>query len=358
MKNQKYVDYILEQTKAVLAIDSPSGYTKDAVAYVCQVYRELGYEPRITVKGGVLIELCPGNGQRDAGEDQIPAADKGAILVEAHLDTLGAMVAEIKSDGRLKLSPLGGLNPNNAEAENCHVITRSGKKYEGTFQLANASVHVNNDYSATKRTYKDMEVVLDEAVKDKDDVLALGIMPGDVVAFEPRTRITESGYIKSRFLDDKLSVGILLGFAKWLKEENITPSRKIYHQLTVYEEVGHGACGTVPADVTEILCVDMGCVGDGLTCSERQVSICAKDSGGPYSYEVVGALIDAAQKAGVDFVVDVYPHYSSDADAALSAGYDVRHGLIGAGVYASHGYERSHVDGVKNTFVLLQEYLK
>lgn len=345
MENNKYIDYILEKTREVLAIDSPTGYTKDAAEYVCNAYRELGYEPVLTVKGGVLVDLGPAD-----AED--------AILLEAHIDTLGAMVAEVKGNGRLRLTPLGGLNPNNAEAENCRVITRSGKKYEGTFQLANASVHVNGDYSDTKRRFADMEVVLDENVADKESVLALGIMPGDIVAFEPRTRITESGYIKSRFLDDKLSVGILLGFAKWLKEENIRPSRRIYHQITVYEEVGHGACGTVPEDVTEILCVDMGCVGDGLGCGERQVSICAKDSRGPYSYDVVGALIEAAKRAELDYAVDVYPYYSSDADAALSAGYDVRHGLIGAGVYASHGYERSHVDGVKNTFGLLQEYLK
>lgn len=345
MKNDKYMDYILEQTKAVLAIDSPTGYTKDAVAYVCQAYRELGYEPTVTVKGGVLVDLGPADGEN-------------AILVEAHLDTLGAMVAQVKGNGRLKLTPLGGLNPNNAEAENCHVITRRGKKYEGTFQLANASIHVNGKYNDTKRSYDDMEVVLDENVSNKDEVLALGIMLGDIVAFEPRTRITESGYIKSRFLDDKLSVGILLGFAKWMKEENITPCRRIYHHITVYEEVGHGACGTVPAGVTEILSVDMGCVGDGLECTERQVSICAKDGRGPYNYDVVGALIDAAKRAELDFAVDVYPFYSSDADAALTAGHDVRHGLIGAGVYASHGYERSHVDGVYNTFELLKEYLK
>lgn len=339
------INYILEQTKAVLAVDSPTGYTKEAVQYLCEEYKKLGYEPIVTVKGGVLVDLGPADGT-------------DAILLEAHADTLGAMVAEIKGNGRLRLTPLGGLNPNNAEAENCHVITRSGKKYEGTFQLVNASIHVNGKYNDTKRTYDDMEVVLDEAVTDKQGAVDLGIMVGDIVAFEPRTRITESGYIKSRFLDDKLSVGILLGFAKWLKEEKITPSRKIYQHITVYEEVGHGACGTVPEDVTEILSVDMGCVGNGLACTERQVSICAKDGRGPYNYEVVGALIEAAKRAGLDFAVDVYPHYSSDADAALTAGYDVRHGLIGAGVYASHGYERSHVDGVRNTFELLKEYLK
>jgi len=344
MEYGKYIDYILEQTKAVLDIDSPTGYTKDAVEYLCGVYRELGYEPVITKKGGLLVDLGPAD-----GEDP--------ILVEAHLDTLGAMVAEVKGNGRLRLTPLGGMNPNNAEAENCRVITRSGKRYEGTFQLADASVHVNGSYNDTKRGYDKMEVVLDEAVSNKDDVANLGIMVGDIVAFEPRTRITESGYIKSRFLDDKLSVGILLGYAKWLKDENVRPSRKVYHHMSVYEEVGHGASGTVPADVNEILSVDMGCVGDGLACTEKQVSICAKDSRGPYNYDVVGALIEAAKKAKADFAVDVYPFYGSDADAALVAGHDVKHGLIGAGVYASHGYERSHVDGVKHTFELLKAYL-
>lgn len=341
---EEYMDYVLEQTKKVLAIDSPTGYTKEAADYVISAYEAIGYHPVKTVKGGVLVEI--------GGTD-----DKDAILLEAHMDTLGAMVREIKSNGRLKLSPLGGMNPNNAEAENCRIMTRFDGKYEGTFQLENASIHVNGEYNDTKRSYDNMEVVLDEEVTSQEEARKLGIMEGDIVAFDPRTTITQKGYIKSRFLDDKLSVGILLGFAKFLKEENITTKRKIYHHITVYEEVGHGACGTVPEGVTEILSVDMGCVGDSLQCSERQVSICAKDSVGPYNYEVVTNLIQAAKEHNIDFAVDVYPHYGSDADAALSAGYDCRHGLIGAGVYASHGYERSHVDGARNTLELLKAYL-
>lgn len=341
---EKYMDYVLEQTKNILSIDSPTGYTKEAADYVINTYESLGYHPVKTVKGGVLVEI--------GGTDE-----KDAILLEAHMDTLGAMVREIKGNGRLKLSPLGGMNPNNAEAENCRIITRFDGKYEGTFQLENASIHVNGDYNDTKRSYDNMEVVLDEHVTSEEETRELGIMEGDIVAFDPRTTITEKGYIKSRFLDDKLSVGILLGFAKFLKEENITTKRKIYHHITVYEEVGHGACGTVPEGVTEILSVDMGCVGDSLQCSERQVSICAKDSVGPYNYEVVTNLIKAAKEHNIDFAVDVYPHYGSDADAALEAGYDCRHGLIGAGVYASHGYERSHVDGARNTLELLRAYL-
>ncbi len=338
------MDYVLEQTKKVLSIDSPTGYTKDAADYVMSAYEALGYHPVKTVKGGVLVEI--------GGEDE-----KDAILLEAHMDTLGAMVREIKGNGRLKLSPLGGMNPNNAEAENCRIITRFDGKYEGTFQLENASIHVNGEYNDTKRSYENMEVVLDENVTSEEETRKLGIMEGDIVAFDPRTTITEKGYIKSRFLDDKLSVGILLGFAKFLKEENITTKRKIYHHITVYEEVGHGACGTVPEGVTEILSVDMGCIGDTLQCNEHQVSICAKDSVGPYNYEVVTNLIKAAKEHNIDFAVDVYPHYGSDADAALEAGYDCRHGLIGAGVYASHGYERSHVDGARNTLELLKAYL-
>ncbi|MED9903272.1 MAG: M42 family metallopeptidase [Lachnospiraceae bacterium] len=340
----KYLKYILEETKKVLAIDSPTGYTGEAADFVKSEYEKLGIKAVRTVKGGVLAEL-PGGDEKDA------------ILLEAHIDTLGAMVAEIKGNGCLRLSPLGGLNPNNAEAENCRIITRFSGKYDGTFQLANASVHVNGEYNDTKRGYSAMEVVLDEKVSSKEDVEKLGIMVGDIVAFEPRTTVTESGYIKSRFLDDKLSVGILLGFAKYMKEQGIVPKRKIYQHITVYEEVGHGACGTVPDGVTEILSVDMGCVGDGLSCKEHQVSICAKDSAGPYNYDVVTGLIEAAKKKKIDFAVDVYPHYGSDADAALEAGYDVRHGLIGAGVYASHGYERSHIDGMKNTYELLKAYL-
>ena len=172
---------------------------------------------------------------------------------------------------------------------------------------------------------------------------------------EPASR--RRGYIKSRFLDDKLSVAILLGYAKYLKEENVTPSRPVYQHITVYEEVGHGGSASVPEGVTDILSVDMGCVGDGLECKEHQVSICVKDSGGPYSYDFTGELIAAAKANGIDYAADVYPHYGSDVEATLRGGADARHALIGAGVYASHGYERSHVDGVKNTLELLAAYL-
>ena len=338
---KKYVDYIVDSTCKLLAIDSPTGYTKKAAEWVMEEYKKLGYEPQMTVKGGVLVDL--GGKNKENG-----------IVLAAHVDTLGAMVSEIKGNGNLKVSPLGGMNPNNAEAENCRIITRFDGVYEGTFQLNNASVHVNGEYNDEKRKYPGMEVVLDEVVSSKEDTEKLGI----IVCFDPRTTVTEKGYIKSRFLDDKLSVGILLGYAKYLKENNITLENRQYHYITVYEEVGHGGAASIPEGVTEVISVDMGCVGDGLTCDEHMVSICAKDSRGPYNYDVVTGLVKAAKDKELKFAVDIYPYYGSDVDVTLCAGYDIRHGLIGAGVYASHGYERSHKDGVENTLKLLIAYCK
>lgn len=342
MKN--YVNFAVEKAVELLAIDSPTGYTRAAEDYVLKEFAALGFSAVRTVKGGILVDL--------GGKDE-----NDALLLEAHADTLGGMVAEIKSNGRLRIVNVGGMCASNAETENCRIITKFNGIYEGTLQLCNASVHVNGDYATTARKWETVEVLLDEIVENAEDIKALGISVGDFVCFEPRTRVTKSGYIKSRFLDDKLSVGILLGFAKYLHDEKLVPQRRVYAHITVYEEVGHGGAACVPAGVTEAISVDMGCVGDGLQCTERQVSICAKDSGGPYSYEVVTKLIAAAKKENADYAVDIYPHYGSDVEATLSAGYDLRHGLIGAGVYASHGYERSHKDGVENTLKVLKGYL-
>ncbi len=342
---QKSMDYCMEQLKKLCAIHSPSGMTDEVAAYLMEEFSRLGYAPEKTRKGGVVV--CLG-GKETGAED--------GLFMMAHIDTLGAVVSSIKENGRLEISPIGGLQANNCEAEDCVIRTRFSGEYTGTLQLCNASVHVNGEYGDIKRSFGNTEVVIDEPVSTKEETKALGIEAGDFVCFEPRTQITKSGYIKSRFLDDKLSAAILLAYARELKEKHLTPKRKVYLHFTVYEEVGHGASASVPGDVSEILSVDMGCVGEGLTCTEREVSICAKDSVGPYDYSVTTALVKAAKEKGLRYAVDVYPHYGSDADASLRAGYDVRHGLIGAGVYASHGYERSHKEGVENTFELLLAY--
>ena len=334
-------DYILEQLKNLTGIDSPSGFTARVTDYTMEQFRILGYAPYLTNKGCVVCDL---GGEGDP------------LVLSAHIDTLGGMVAEIKKNGRLRITNIGGLNANNCETENCRIRTRDGRTYTGTLQMNDPSVHVNGEYSKQSRTFDDMEIVIDENVKEKKDTETLGVRNGDFVCFDPRTVVTESGYIKSRFLDDKLSVAILLGFAKEIREKPLRLKRKVYVFVTVYEEVGHGACGALPADAKEIISVDMGCVGEGLACTEHMVSICPKDSRGPYDYDVTTALMRCADEGGLAYAADVYPYYGSDADAALAAGYDLKHGLIGAGVYASHGYERAHKEGVANTLKLLELY--
>ena len=342
--NYEYAKYATEKAKELLSIDSPTGFTDRAADWVQNAFTDLGFEARRTVKGGVLVDFGGEKGQ------------DGLILM-AHTDTLGGMVAEVKANGRLRIVPLGGLSPQNIETENVRVYTRDGRVIEGTCQLINASTHVNGKFGSEPRSFDTLEIVLDEPVSTAEEARGFGIETGDPVCFEPRTRVTASGYIKSRFLDDKLSVGILLGLGKYLKDTGAKLSRPVYAHITVYEEVGHGASASIPEGVTEALSVDMGCVGEGLRCTERQVSICAKDSGGPYAYDMVGKLIAAAKKEGADYAVDLYPHYGSDVEASLKGGFDIRHGLIGPGVYASHGYERSHLDGVCSTLKLLKGFL-
>ena len=300
---------------------------------------EMGFAPERSTKGNVLV--CLGG--------------EGAPLVLAsHVDTLGAMVRSIKDNGRLRPTTLGGHQWSTADGENCTVHTRDGRVYTGVVLNTEPSSHVADEKVETLE--KNMEILLDENADTKDDVAGLGIQTGDIIAMDPRTVITKSGYIKSRFLDDKLSASVLLGLARAVAAGEVKLARKVSLLFTVYEEVGHGGA-FVPADTCEMISVDMGCVGDDLGCTERMVSICAKDSGGPYNYELVSALADTAKRLSLDYAIDVYPHYGSDVEATLRAGYDIRHGLIGPGVYASHNYERSHMDGVRNTYELLRAYV-
>ncbi len=342
---REYATYASEKAIELLNIDSPTGFTKKAATWVLSSFSSLGFKSSLTNKGAILVDL--------GGK----ASENGAVLFAAHADTLGAVIAEIKGNGRLRISNVGGLMACNTETENVNVYSRDGKVFEGTIQLINASSHVNKDLDSTERNFNTVEVVLDEDVKSADDVRRLGLEVGDFVCPCPRAHITESGYIKSRYLDDKLSVAILLGIAKYIRDKGICLNRRVYCLITVYEEVGHGGSTSIPSDVREAISVDMGCVGTGLQCTERQASICAKDSGGPYDYDVTDALVKAAVKEKADYAIDVYPFYGSDVEAALRAGYDIKHGLIGSGVYASHGYERSHIDGVFNTMKVIKGYL-
>lgn len=333
------LDYIGEQLKALTSIPSPTGFTRAVTDYVMKTLEEMGFAPERSTKGNVLV--CLG------GEGE-------PLVLASHVDTLGAMVRSIKDNGRLRPTTLGGHQWSTADGENCTVHTRDGRVYTGVVLNTEPSSHVADEKVETLE--KNMEILLDENVDTKDDVASLGIQTGDIIAMDPRAVITKSGYIKSRFLDDKLSASVLLGLARAVAAGEVKLTRKVSLLFTVYEEVGHGGA-FVPADTCEMISVDMGCVGDDLGCTERMVSICAKDSGGPYNYELVSALADTAKRLSLDYAIDVYPHYGSDVEATLRAGYDIRHGLIGPGVYASHNYERSHMDGVHNTYELLRAYV-
>jgi putative aminopeptidase FrvX len=324
----------------VIGIDSPTGYHYNVQKYLVDTIQAMGFEVRTLRKGGVIANL---------------GGEGNPLMMLAHVDTLGAFVHYIKGNGRLAISN-GTLNPNNIETENVRVITRSGAVYEGTIQLENASVHVNPDVNA-ERKFTNLEVVLDEDVTSKEDVEKLGICAGDFLAVEPRFQVTEKGYIKSRFLDDKASSGVLLGIAKYVSEHPGCLKRNVQLFFTTFEEIGHGASAGIPEEIEDLLAVDMGCVGDHLACTEKQVSICAKDSSGAYHFEMTNELIEVAKEHGIDYAVDIYPSYGSDAGAALRSGKDVRYALIGQGVYASHGYERTHKDGMKQTFELALNYV-
>lgn len=334
-----HMNFIKEQLYTLTSIPSPSSFTVKVTDYLLSELSSLGYSPERSNKGNVFVTLG-GSGS--------------PLVLAAHVDTLGAMVRSIKENGRLRPTTIGGHQWSTADGENCTIHTRDGRVYTGVVLNKEPSSHVADQ--KTELIEENMEILLDENVASDQDTLALGIQTGDIIAMDPRTVVTESGYIKSRFLDDKLSAAILLGLARAVREDAWKLNRKVSLLFTVYEEVGHGG-SVVPDDTKEMISVDMGCVGSDLGCTERMVSICAKDSGGPYNYDLITALSNLAKEKKLDYAIDVYPHYGSDVETTLRAGYDIRHGLIGPGVYASHNYERSHMDGVHNTFELLKAYI-
>ena len=342
MNMHPYTTVAVDHLMKLVNIPSPSGFTHIASVYLMDVLSGYGFAPYTTHKGNVV---CCIGGQGHP------------LVVAAHVDTLGAMVRSIKPNGRLRYTQIGGYPDNNLENETCVVHTRDGRTYTGTFYLTTPASHVYKDIPTISRGDTTLEVVLDENVSSKDEVRALGIEVGDFISLDPRAVHTPSGYIKSRHLDDKASASVLLALAKMAASSDLTLSRKIYLVFTVHEEVGHGCCAGLPEDVEDILSVDMGCVGDDLTCDETMVSICAKDSRGPYNYEMTGRLIELAKDNNLKYAVDVYPMYASDADASLFSGHNFRHALIGPGVFASHGYERTHVSGLDNTLKLLAAFV-
>jgi putative aminopeptidase FrvX len=336
------IDYIVKTLETLVNIPSPSGYTKEVMEYVRNEAENFGYFCEYSHKGGLIITV-PGQGDETLG-------------LSAHVDTLGAMVRSIASEGGLRFTLVGGYTMHSVEGAYCKIHTRDGRTYDGTILIKSPSVHSFDDARTMERTDRNMLVRIDEPVKSKDDVLALGIDHGDYISFDAKYQYKENGFIKSRHLDDKASVAILLGMLKEMSEGKITPEKKLKLLISNYEEVGFGA-SWLPSDITELVAVDMGAIGDDLNGSEYKVSVCAKDSSGPYDYDMTNRLIHLAKENKIDYVVDIFPHYGSDVSAARAGGNNIRGALIGPGVHASHGMERTHINGIENTLKLLKAYI-
>ena len=339
--NEKYCMNMLE---GLLKIDSTTGQFREIQDYVCKEVEDLGYTPVCTHKGGVIVDL---GGEGDP------------LCVTAHLDDIGLMVRHINADGTLNVCPVGGLYPFYCVMDNVNVHTRDGKVYSGTVCRIPNSIHVTEeelrDVQGDFR--KNVCVVLDEDVKCAEDTRKLGIETGDMIGIEPRFKYV-NGYIKSHFVDDKAAAAILLAAMKTIKEEKMKLNRKVYAYFAMYEEIGHGTT-YLPQDVKDVLAIDIAPIGPDQNSDEKKVTIFAKDSRFPYHYEMTNELRTCAIENKIDYVMDIFtPHYGTDADGSILAGYDIRHAAIGFGTANSHGYERTHIDGLKNTYDLFMAYIK
>ena len=340
---EKYLDYAISSFEKLVNIPSPTGYTRKAAEWVAEELKGMGFAPIITNRGNVLCHI---GGMGDG------------LILSGHFDTLGGMVRSVKGNGKLRITRLGGIALGSYEAENCTVITRDGKELSGTFQMNEPSSHVAGaKLSDAKRTLEEMQVVLDIVTSSADETKAAGVETGDIVAFDPRFRLAGDGYIKSRFIDDKMGCSVLLALAKLISDKVPPLPRALWLMFTCHEEVGTGAASGLPDGCSEIIAVDMGCVGEDLKCTEREVSICVLDGGGPYDYKLVSDLKEVCVRDDIPHALDIYPFYGSDAGAAVRAGYHLRHACIGPGVYASHGYERTHRRGVESTLRLVAGYV-
>ncbi len=342
---QKNINHMVNYLKELVTIPSPSGNTEEIVRYCENLLAMHKVDVKTTNKGALLATIQGNNDQKHR-------------VLTAHLDTLGAMVKEIKPDGKLRLSMIGGFKWNSVEGEYCTIHTMNDTSYTGTILMHQASVHVYDDAGKAKRDDQNIVVRIDEQVKSKEDVQALGIQVGDFVSFDPRYRYSDSGYIKSRHLDDKASAAVLLHMIEEISANQLELPYTTHFFFSNNEEIGYGANASIPDKTVEYIAVDMGAIGDGQTSTEHDVSICAKDSSGPYHLVLKNHLVRLAEKNDISYQIDIYPYYGSDASAAIRAGYDIKHALVGPGIDASHSFERTHTDSLWHSFQLLMEYIQ
>lgn len=331
--------------KQLVSIPSPSGNTGNVISFIEDVLNDLQIEHKRNRKGG-LIATIPGENENEHR------------MLTAHVDTLGAMVKEIKRDGRLRLDLIGGFTYHSIDGEYCEIETSAGTIFTGTILHHETSVHVYKNARDAKHNQENMEVRIDAKVENAEDVRALGIEVGDFVSFDPRVEITENGFIKSRHLDDKASVAMLIQLMKRIKDEKLSLPYTTHFLISNNEEIGYGGNSNIPPETVEYLAVDMGAMGDGQSTDEYTVSICVKDASGPYHYGLRKNLTALAEENHIGYKLDIYPYYGSDASAAIRSGHDIIHGLIGPGIDASHAYERTHEDSLKNTEQLLYHYIQ
>ncbi len=340
---ESMTDFLVE----LLEIHSPTGYHAEVMPFVRDAFEALDFPgARITEtnKGALLIQV--------KGEN-----DDAPLGITAHVDTLGFMVKEIKSNGRLKMTNLGGINWAGAEFENCTVRTHDDKRYRGTVILANPSTHVNRNAHKSDRNSETMEVRLDARTTNRKETEALGIGVGDFIFLDTRIEVTDTGFIRSRFLDDKAGVAVIYGALAAMKDAGVIPQQDITILIANYEEVGHGGAAGFPDNLAEVLSIDMGAIGDGQAGDEFSVSICVKDGGGPYHFDMNQKLRRLAEEHDIDYKVDIYVYYSSDGTAFWRAGGDAKVGLAGPGVASSHGYERTHKDALLHSAHLIARYM-
>lgn len=336
-------EYCLDTFKRLIDTDSTTGQYENIQELLCSMLDDMGYAYTVTRKGGVIADV---------------GGEGNALCVTAHLDDIGLMVRHINSDGTLNVCPVGGLYPFYCVTENVRVYSFGGKVFTGSVCRTPNSIHVTEE--ELRETLPDFRknvcVVLDEDVKSAEDTRRLGIETGDIIALDARCTLS-NGYVKSRFVDDKACAAVLLTFMNQLKKAGAALRRKVYAYFAVYEEIGHGT-SWLPEDVRDMLALDIAPTGPDQNSDEHKVSIFAKDSRFPYHRELTDEIRRAAIDAGVDYVMDIFtPHYGTDCDTSIVAGYDVRHAAIGPGTANSHGYERTHIDGLKNTYELLKAYV-
>jgi len=332
---------IVSTLESILKINSPTGYTENVLEYIEELF---GVNEKLIIKNSNKGSLC------------ISFDENPELLITGHIDTLGAMVKEVKGNGTLEITQLGSYPLNSFEGEYVTIRNSKGKLFSGTLLLNNPAAHVNKDVRTEKRQLQNMSIRVDEIIDSEIGIQELGINVGDFIFFDTRFEHTKSGFIKSRFLDDKACAAVMIELIKDLGKKS--KNKKVGFFFSNYEEVGHGSCVGIPDSVSELLVLDMAVIGDGCAGNESAVSICAKDSSGPYDFKVTNKLRELAVKNKINYVIDIYPYYGSDGSAAVRAGYDVRVGLIGPGVSASHGVERTHQNALKETYNLTKAYIE